>query len=108
MDPDSVIPTLGASGAISGVLGAYLVMFPANRVTVFLIRAVVPVPAVVAIGMWFALQVFSGFFASGGGGRRRVHGAHRRLPGRSRGGPRLPDDLQRATPAAGPARLGVR
>ena len=66
VDPDSVIPTLGASGAISGVLGAYLVLFPANRVTVFLLRAVVPVPAVVAIGMWFALQVFSGFFASGG------------------------------------------
>ena len=66
VDPGSVIPTLGASGAISGVLGAYLVLFPANRVTVFLFRAIVPVPAVVAIGMWFALQVFSNFLATGG------------------------------------------
>ena len=65
-DTASIIPTLGASGAISGVLGAYLVLFPANRVQVLLIRTVVPVPAVVAIGLWFALQVFSGFFASGG------------------------------------------
>jgi membrane associated rhomboid family serine protease len=57
---DSVIPTLGASGAISGVLGAYLVMFPTNRVMVFLFRAVVPVPAIVAIGMWAALQIVAG------------------------------------------------
>ena len=52
----SYIPTLGASGAISGVLGAYLVMFPTNRVTVFLLRILVPVPAIVAIGMWAAFQ----------------------------------------------------
>jgi len=57
----SVIPTLGASGAISGVLGAYLVMFPTNRVMVFILRALVPVPALVAIGMWAALQFISGF-----------------------------------------------
>jgi membrane associated rhomboid family serine protease len=61
VNTDSVIPTLGASGAISGVLGAYLVMFPTNRVMVFLFRAVVPVPAIVAIGMWAALQIFAGF-----------------------------------------------
>ncbi len=61
VNTDSVIPTLGASGAISGVLGAYFVMFPTNRVNVFLLRAVVPVPAIVAIGMWAALQVIAGF-----------------------------------------------
>jgi membrane associated rhomboid family serine protease len=73
----SVIPTLGASGAIAGVLGAYLVMFPANRVTVFLLRAVVQVPAIVAIGMWAALQVIAGFgsglSAEGGGVAYMAH-----------------------------------
>jgi len=59
----SVIPTLGASGAISGVLGAYIVLFPTNRVTVFLFRFFVQVPAVVAIGIWIVFQLISGFGA---------------------------------------------
>ena len=58
-DPTSPIPSLGASGAISGVLGAYLVLFPRNRVTAFVLRFLVQIPAIVAIGMWIALQVIS-------------------------------------------------
>jgi membrane associated rhomboid family serine protease len=71
--PDSPIPTLGASGAISGVLGAYLVLFPRNRVTVILFRFLTQVPAIVAIGLWIVVQLVSGFGAtvvsdeSGGG-----------------------------------------
>ena len=71
-DTGSTIPTLGASGAISGVLGAYLVLFPRNRVTVLLFRFPAQVPAIVAIGLWIVFQLISGFGAvvdeSGGGG----------------------------------------
>ena len=63
VNPDSVIPTLGASGAISGVLGAYLVMFPSNKVTVILGRFPTQVPAIVAIGIWAVFQFISGFGA---------------------------------------------
>lgn len=60
--PDSPIPSLGASGAISGVLAAYLVMFPRNPVRVLvLFRYVTEVPALVMIGLWAALQFLNGF-----------------------------------------------
>ena len=61
INTDSPIPTLGASGAISGVLGAYLVMYPGNRVLVFIFRILTHVPAIVAIGMWAVLQFVNGF-----------------------------------------------
>jgi len=63
IDTDSIIPTLGASGAISGVLGAYLVMFPTNRVTVFMLRFPMQVPAIVAIGLWAVFQFINGIGA---------------------------------------------
>ena len=63
LGPESVIPNLGASGAISGVLGAYLVLFPRNRVHALLFWYVVSVPAVVAIGLWIAFQFINGWGA---------------------------------------------
>jgi membrane associated rhomboid family serine protease len=61
--PNSDIPNLGASGAISGVLGAYLVMFPRGQVRVLMGRSVVNMPALVVLGMWILLQFVSGFGA---------------------------------------------
>lgn len=60
LHPDGVIPNLGASGAISGILGAYVVFFPRNRVHALLLYYVVSVPAFVAIGLWIAFQFFNG------------------------------------------------
>jgi membrane associated rhomboid family serine protease len=56
----SNIPNLGASGAIAGVLGAYLLLFPTRRVTVLLLRIITHLPAVIVLGFWFVLQFFSG------------------------------------------------
>ena len=61
LDPDGVVPNLGASGAISGVLGAYLVLFPRNRVRAIFFYVIVSIPAVVAIGLWIAFQFLNGF-----------------------------------------------
>ncbi len=63
---DSNVPNLGASGAIAGVLGAYLVMFPQGRVHVLMGRGILPVPALMVIGLWFVLQLFSGIGSIGG------------------------------------------
>jgi membrane associated rhomboid family serine protease len=57
---DSSIPNLGASGAIAGVLGAYVLLFPKAKVSVLQGQRVVPVPALIVIGLWFVLQLFSG------------------------------------------------
>jgi len=65
-----LIPSLGASGAISGVLGGYLVLHPHRRVTVILFRFLTDVPAYVAIGIWFAFQLISGLGMLGGGSQQ--------------------------------------
>ena len=56
----SNVPNLGASGAIAGVLGAYILMFPQGKVRVLMGRGVIPVPALIVIGLWIVLQFFSG------------------------------------------------
>lgn len=65
-----LIPSLGASGAISGVLGGYLLLHPTRRVTVILFRFLTDVPAYVAIGLWFAFQLISGLGILGGGSQQ--------------------------------------
>ena len=63
LDPAGIVPNLGASGAISGVLGAYLVLFPRNRVHVIVLFVVVSLPAFLVLGLWIVTQSLSGFGA---------------------------------------------
>ena len=65
-----LVPSLGASGAISGVLGGYILLHPKRRVTVILFRFLTDVPAYVAIGMWFLFQLISGLGMLGGGSQQ--------------------------------------
>jgi membrane associated rhomboid family serine protease len=57
--PGSRLPMIGASGAIAGVLGAYWVLFPRARVMTWVLLFIVPVPAGVVLGLWFALQILN-------------------------------------------------
>jgi len=69
-DPASIIPTIGASGAISGVMGAYLVLFPQARIMtllwIFILIQFLYIPAFVIIIYWFVIQIVSGFVSLGG------------------------------------------
>jgi membrane associated rhomboid family serine protease len=56
----STIPNLGASGAIAGVLGAYILLFPQRKVRVMIGNGITEMPSLVVIGLWFVLQLFSG------------------------------------------------
>ena len=77
LQSDLLTPSLGASGAISGVMGAYILFFPNNSVTVLIFRFVTTVPASVAVGLWFAMQLFSSFMELGAGeGGGVAYGAH--------------------------------
>lgn len=71
-NPDSLVPTLGASGAISGVMGAYVVLYPRARVVTLVPVLFYPLffslPALVYVGLWFVLQLFSGLVDSGSEG----------------------------------------
>ncbi len=68
MDTGSIIPMLGASGAISGILGGYLLLFPRRRVRALLFNMYTTVPAFVALGLWIGYQLLMGFINSGVGG----------------------------------------
>jgi membrane associated rhomboid family serine protease len=69
-NPASQLPTVGASGAIAAVLGAYLVLYPHSRVQTIIplgyFMRITLVPASIVLGMWFILQLFSGFLSLGG------------------------------------------
>lgn len=72
-----LVPSLGASGAISAILGAYLLLFPARRVNMLLLfRIVFAVPAWVALGFWIVLQVVSGLRMFGSGSDGVAYAAH--------------------------------
>ena len=68
MDTDSIIPMLGASGAISGVLGGYLVLFPQRRVRALIFNFLTEVPAFVALGLWILYQIILGYMTPAGTG----------------------------------------
>ena len=69
VSPDSIVPMVGASGAISGVMGAYLVLYPRVKVytlvPIFIIFTSIALPAWAMLGYWFVLQLLSGFFSPG-------------------------------------------
>jgi len=66
INENHLIPSLGASGAISGVMGGYLLLFPTRRVTVFFIFTFISVPAFIILGSWILLQVANGMGYLGG------------------------------------------
>ena len=68
MGPDSVIPMLGASGAISGVLGGYVLLFPQRQVRAIIFNFLTTVPAFVAIGIWIVYQIIVGYLTPAGSG----------------------------------------
>jgi membrane associated rhomboid family serine protease len=64
VNPDSYVPTIGASGAVAGIMGAYFVLYPRSRVLtlipLFIFIEIIEIPAVFFLGFWFLMQLFSG------------------------------------------------
>jgi membrane associated rhomboid family serine protease len=76
LNGNPLIPSLGASGAIAGVLGGYLLLFPQKRVRVIMFNMLQHVPAIVAIGLWFVFQLIGGFGSIGSQGGGVAYAAH--------------------------------
>lgn len=68
MDGDSIIPMLGASGAISGVMGGYVLLFPQRQVRAIIFNFLTTVPAFIAVGIWIGYQLLLGFMTPSGVG----------------------------------------
>ncbi len=68
MGPDSIIPMLGASGAISGVLGGYMLLFPTRKVRALLFNIYTTIPAYIALGIWIGYQMLQGYLTPAGTG----------------------------------------
>jgi len=70
MNPASAVPMVGASGAISGVLGAYLLKYPKNKVSILfffiIFIKIVKIPALIVLSFWFLFQLYNGYFFAGG------------------------------------------
>ena len=79
VDPYSPIPVVGASGAIAGVMGGYLLLFPKAKVDIFIFLIIfiriLPIPAWIMLGLWFGLQLFNGVSADASAGGV-AHWAH--------------------------------
>jgi membrane associated rhomboid family serine protease len=61
---NSVVPVVGASGAISGVLGAYFLLFPRTRILTLVFRIIIRLPSYIVLGLWVGFQIFSGWASS--------------------------------------------
>jgi membrane associated rhomboid family serine protease len=74
--PSSLVPMIGASGAVAGVLGAYLILFPRSRIAslvpILFIFTIVEIPAVLFLVFWFVSQLYSGWFSIQGGGESGI------------------------------------
>jgi membrane associated rhomboid family serine protease len=66
LNQNPLIPSLGASGAISGILGGYILLYPSRSVHVWILFTIASVPAFIAVGLWFVFQVINGLGTLGG------------------------------------------
>src|SRR4030095_16431644 len=76
--PDSMVPMVGASGAVAGVMGAYFILYPHSRIVtllpLFIVFPIVEVPAIFFLGIWFVMQLLSGVGSVGGACARHSAG----------------------------------